>query len=146
MKHYRTTSHSKYDLKAHIVFLPKYRKRVLYGQIGTKIRDLIRQICTEMDIEIISGKVSADHVHLFLSYPPHLAISQIAQKIKGKSSYKILSVFPELRKIFWGRHFWARGYLAVSSGNITDEIVQQYIEEQEGQDIKQGDIIVQNDL
>lgn len=140
MQNYRTTSHSKYDLKVHLVFIPKYRKRILTGHIGTKIRDLIRQICTEIDVEIISGKVAPDHVHIFVSYPPHLSISQLMQKIKGKSSYKILGSFPDLRKIFWGRHFWARGYLAVSSGNITDEMVQEYIESQEGLQIRHGEI------
>lgn len=96
MKHYRTTSHSKYDLKAHVVFAPKYRKRILTGQIGLKIRDLIRQVCTEIDVEIITGKMAPDHVRLFLSYPPNLSVSEMMQKIKGKSSYKILSSFPFL--------------------------------------------------
>ena len=142
MRHYRTTAHSKYDLKVHLIFIPKYRKRVLYGQIGTGVRDLIRQICTEIDVEIISGKVAPDHVHLFVSYPPHLSVSTLMQKVKGKSSYKLMSLFTELRKIFWGRHFWARGYCAVSSGNITDEMIQTYIETQEGENIHHGDITV----
>ncbi len=139
MKYYRTTAHSKYDLKVHVVFIPKYRKRVLTGQIGIKARDLIRQICTEIDVQIISGKVAPDHVHLFVSFPPHLSISNMMQKIKGKSSYKIFGAFPDIRKAFWGRHFWARGYLAVSSGNITDEMIQQYIESQEGEALHHGD-------
>ena len=140
MKYYRTSSHAKYDLKIHFVFLPKYRKRILIGQIGIKVRDLIRQICTEIDVEIISGKVAPDHVHIFVSYPVYLSASEMMQKIKGKSSYKILAAFPGLRKIFWGRHFWARGYLAVSSGSITDEMVQQYIEAQAGLEIRHGEI------
>src|SRR3989338_4956888 len=142
MQHYRTTSHSKYDLKVHLVFIPKYRKRVLTGQIGTKVRDLIRQICTENDIEIVSGKVAPNHVHIFVSYPPYLSVSEMMQKIKGKSSYKILASFPDLKNVFWGRHFWARGYLAVSSGHITDEMIQQYIESQEGMEIRHGEIQV----
>lgn len=145
MKHYRTTAHSKYDLKVHIVFIPKYRKRVLYGQVGTTVRNLIRQICTEMDIEIISGKIAPDHVHLFISYPPHRSISDIMQKVKGKSSYKLFSLYPAIKKQFWGRHFWARGYCAVSSGNITDEMIQQYIESQQGEEIKQGDINLESE-
>jgi putative transposase len=142
MKHYRTTPHSKYDLKVHVVFTPKYRKRVLIGIIGLKVRDLIRQICTELDVEIISGKVAPDHVHLFVSYPPYLSVSDLVQKIKGKSSYKVLASFPDLRKVFWGRHFWSRGYLAVSSGNITDEMIQDYIEQQAGENIQQGDLTI----
>lgn len=101
---------------------------------------MIRQICTELDVEIISGKVAPDHVHLFLSYPVHISGSEIMQKVKGKSSYKILGSFPDLRKIFWGKHFWARGFLAVSSGNITDEMIQQYIENQDGLVVTHGEI------
>ena len=140
MRRYRTSAHSKHDVKVHIIFLPKYRKKILTGYLGEKIRDLIRQICSEIEVEIISGKLTIDHVHLFLSYPPYLSISDMVQKIKGKSSYKIMSMFPEVRKTFWGRHFWARGYLAVSSGNITDAMIKEYIEEQEGEDITQGKI------
>jgi len=142
MKYYRTTPHSKYDLKVHIVFIPKYRKPVLHGQIGLKARDLIRQICTGLDVEIISGKISSEHVHLFVSYPPYLPVSKLVQKIKGKSAFKLFSSFPDLRKVFWGKHFWARGYLAVSSGNITDEMIKEYIEQQAGEDIHQGDIML----
>ena len=138
MRFYRTGSHTKYDLKVHLVFVPKYRKKVLTGMVGLKIRDMIREICTREDIEIISGKVAPDHVHLFLSYPPSSSISSIAQSIKGKSSYKVLAEFSHLRKVFWGRHFWARGYLAVSSGNITDEMIKQYIDEQEGEEVHHG--------
>jgi len=89
----------------------------------------------EHDIDIISGKVSNDHVHIFVSYRPNQDISQIVKWLKGKSSRILLAEFPHLKKQFWGRHFWARGYFAVSSGNITDEMIQQYIDEQEGESI-----------
>ncbi len=140
MRQYKTSSHTKYDIKCHIVFIPKYRKRVLIGEVGEGVRDLIRRICTEEDVEILSGKVAPDHVHLHVSYPTHLSVSKMMQRIKGKSSYKLLSKYSHLREIYWGRHFWARGYLAVSTGSITDEMVQRYIEEQEGQEIRHGDI------
>ena len=140
MKYYRTTSHSKYDMKVHLVFVPKYRNPFLYGQIGESVRDIIKQICTELEVEIINGKIAKDHIHMFVSYPPHLSISKMMQKIKGKSSYKLLQLYPQLKRVFWGRHVWARGYCAVSTGNITDEIIQKYIEEQEGEDLKHGEI------
>lgn len=143
MQYYRTTAHSKYDLKVHLVFIPKYRKKILTGVVATTVRDLIRQICREIDVEIVSGKVAADHVHLFVSYPPHMAVSKMVQKIKGKSSYKMFSVMPNLKKIFWGKHFWSRGYLAVSTGAITDEMIKEYIEQQEGESID-GDITVES--
>jgi putative transposase len=131
-------------LKVHLVFIPKYRKKILTGVVATTVRDLIRQICREIDVEIVSGKVAADHVHLFVSYPPQVSVSDIMKKIKGKSSYKMFSIMPNLRKIFWGRHFWSRGYLAVSTGNITDEMIQEYIKNQEGESID-GDITVEGD-
>ena len=135
MRKYRLGAHTKTDLKVHVVWLPKYRKPVLTGEVAVRVRDLIRQIAAEHEIEIISGKVARDHVHVFLTYRPNQDVSQIMQWLKGISSRVLLQEFPHLRKRFWGRHFWARGYLAVSSGNITDEMVIEYIEEQEGEQI-----------
>ena len=119
----------------HLVWIPKYRKPVLTGEVAIRVRDLIRQIAAEHELEIVSGKVARDHVHVFVSYRPHQQVSQIMQWLKGISSRVLLQEFPHLKKKFWGRHFWARGYLAVSSGTITDEMIQEYIEEQEGEQI-----------
>jgi putative transposase len=104
-----------------LVWIPKYRKAVLVGEVAVRVRDLIRQIAMEHELEIISGKVSRDHVHVFVSYRPTQKFSQIMQWLKGTSSRVLLQEFPHLRRKFWGRHFCARGYLAVSSGTITDE-------------------------
>jgi putative transposase len=130
VRKYRLGAHTKSDLKVHLVWLPKYRKPVLTGEVAVRVRDLIRQIAAEHELEIISGKVARDHVHVFVGYRPNQDVSQIMQWLKGISSRVLLQEFPHLRKRFWGRHFWARGYLAVSSGNITDEMVKEYIEEQ----------------
>ncbi len=108
---------------------------MLTGEVAIRVRDVIRQITMEHELEIISGKVARDHVHVFLSYRPHQDISQIMQWVKGISSRVLLQEFPVLRRKFWGRHFWARGYLAISSGTITDEMVKEYIDEQEGEQI-----------
>ena len=94
-----------------------------------------RCIAAEHELEIISGKVARDHVHVFLSYRPTQRVSQIMQWLKGTSSRMLLQEYAHLRKKFWGRHLWARGYLAVSSGTITDEMIKQYIDEQEGEQI-----------
>ena len=118
-----------------MVWIPKYRKSVLTGDVALRVRDLIRQIAAEHELEIISGKVARDHVHVFLSYRPTQKVSQIMQWLKGISSRVLLQEFPHLRKKFWGRHFWARGYLAVSSGTITDEMIQEYLDAQEGEQI-----------
>jgi putative transposase len=135
MRRYRFGAHTKTDLKVHLVWIPKYRKKVLSDEVAIRARDILRQIALEHELEIISGKVASDHVHLFLTYRPTQNISKIVQWLKGISSRILLSEFAHLRKHFLGRHLWARGYLAISSGNITDEMIQQYIDEQEGEPV-----------
>jgi putative transposase len=135
MRRYRFGSHTKTDLKVHLVWIPKYRKKVLHGEVAIRTRDILRQIALEHELEIITGKVTSDHVHMFITYRPTQNISKIVQWLKGISSRMLLSEFAHLRKQFWGRHLWARGYLAVSSGNITDEMIQQYIDDQEGEPV-----------
>ncbi len=133
MRRYQIGSHTKTDLKVHIVWVPKYRKGVLTGQVAVRTRDVLRQIAMERELGIISGKVSKDHIHMFISYGATHNLSKIVQWLKGISSRILLSEFAHLRKAFWGRHLWARGYLAISSGTITDEMIKQYIDEQEGE-------------
>jgi putative transposase len=95
--------------------------------VAIRLRELIREICKSLDIEIIKGQVSKDHVHLFVSVPPQLSISKVMGRIKGKTSRKMLSEYRRLAKEFWSRHLWARGYFAASFGNVTDEVIMQYI-------------------
>jgi putative transposase len=115
--------------------VPKYRKRVLRGPVAMRTRDLIRQIAMEHDLHILSGKVAKDHVHVFISYRPMQTVSDRVKWLKGTSSRVLLQEFPPLRKQFWGQHFWARGYCAISSGTITDEMIDDYINEQEGEPV-----------
>jgi putative transposase len=133
MQSYRKTSHSLYDLKVHFVWTVKYRKPILWGGVAERTRELIREVCRSLDVEIISGHVARDHVHLFVSLPPHVSASRFMQAVKGKSAHHLLSEFKPLGKAFWGRHLWARGYFAASSGNVTDEVIKQYIEQQGGE-------------
>ena len=133
---YRHGSHTVFEIHLHLVWVTKYRKPVLGGQVGIRVRELIRQVCRDSDVEILKGHVSKDHVHLFVSIPPQLAISRFVQRVKGKSSYKLLQEFAHLRKVFWGRHVWARGYFCCSSGNVTDEVITDYIEHQRHEDDK----------
>ena len=135
MRRYKLGAHTKTDLKVHLIWIPKYRKRVLTGQVAIRARDILRQIALEHELDVISGKIASDHVHMFIGYRPTHNISKIMQWLKDISSRILLSEFAHLRKQFWGRHLWARGYLAVSSGNVTDEMIQQYIEDQEGEPI-----------
>lgn len=127
---YRKTAHSVYDIKYHLVWITKYRKPVLHGEVAKRLRKLVRQTCTAMDVYIISGHVAVDHVHLLVSVPPSIAVSELMKRVKGRSSRRLLEEFGELSRQFWGRHLWARGYFAASSGNVTDEVIREYIEAQ----------------
>ncbi len=128
---YRTGSHSRYELKIHLVWITKYRKRILKGDISLRLRELIREICKANDVVIVKGHISSDHVHLLLSYPPTISVSKLVQYLKGKSSRKLLGEYSMLRKAFWGQHLWARGYFGASVGTVTDEVIKEYIDKQD---------------
>jgi len=130
MKYYRQKSHTIYDNKYHLAWIVKYRKNILVGDIGYRLRDIVRQICEEFQVEIIRGSIKPDHIHLFVSIPPNLSVSKLVQYLKGKTSRKLQQEFPSLRKDFWGRHLWGIGYFSVTTGNVTEEMIKQYLEEQ----------------
>ena len=128
MSEYRHGSHSIFRLHVHIVWCTKYRKKVLKGEIGHSLRDQCKKVCSELNVEILSGVVSADHVHLLLSIPPKVAVSKLVQRLKGHSSHQMQRKFKTLKKQYWGQRMWARGYFACTTGNVTDEMVKAYIE------------------
>ena len=128
MAFYRTNSHSISNLTAHIVWVTKYRHHVLKGDIQERCRDLIIQICNSENVHILKGVVSKDHVHVHVEYPPSLSVSILVKKMKGRSSRLLQIEYPALKKQYWGRHFWGIGYGVWSTGNITDEMVQEYLE------------------
>ena len=131
MENYRKSSHCTYDIKYHIVWITKYRKPVIVGEIAHRTRELIRMVCAANEVEIMAGHVGKDHIHLLVSVPPHLSASKLVQYIKGNTSRKLQMEYKELNKQFWGQHLWARGYFAASSGNVTDEVIAQYIKDQD---------------
>lgn len=131
MSTYRKGSHSLFDLKLHVVWITKYRKPVLSGEAGQRLRDIIRRICEELEVEILAGNVRLDHVHLLVSIPPKLSVSKLMQRLKGVSARRLLQSNKKLQKEFWGKHLWARGYFAVSSGNVTDDVIAEYIKNQD---------------
>ena len=131
MTNYRKSSHSVYDIKYRLVWITKYRKRVLSGEVGVRTRETLRQTCASLDVEIVKGHISQDHVHMLVSAPPHLSVSKLVQSLKGRSSRRLMMDFRTLKSKFWGRHLWARGYFVCTTGNVTDEIVKEYIENQE---------------
>ena len=123
---YRKGSHSTYDLKYHIIWCTKYRYRVLTGEVANRVRVLIREICAANYIDIVSGSMSPDHIHLLVSIPPNISLSKVMQYVKGKSSRKIMMEFEQLRKRYWGQHIWGRGYFAVTVGNLNEQQVQEH--------------------
>lgn len=132
---YRKSSHSIFSLQVHISWITKYRYKVLTGPIGYRAKELIRRICTEENVEIISGSVAPDHVHLLVSIDPSTSISTLVKYLKGKTSRKLQMEYPDLKKRYWGQHLWARGYFAVSVGNVSAEMIKEYIEHHfEGED------------
>jgi putative transposase len=123
MTEQRSNGHTVSRRSVHIVWCTKYRYSVLIGDIQIRCRTLLIQICEAEDVRILKGVVSRDHVHLHLEYRPSSCVSDLAKKLKGRSSRKLQQEFPELKKRYWGRHFWAIGYGCWSTGNITDEMV-----------------------
>ncbi len=124
----RKSSHTRYDLKYHLVWVTKYRFPVLRDtRLATRLRDLIRLIASQNEVHILAGTIAKDHVHLFVSAPPNLAPSKLVQYFKGVTSRKLQQEFSDLRKRYWGQHLWARGFFVVSAGNVTQDVIQQYI-------------------
>jgi len=139
-RHYRKSSHSVFRLEIHLVWITKYRYKVLRGDVAIRARDMLRRICTEENAEILSGVVSKDHIHLLVSIDPSTSVAKLVQYLKGKSSRKLQQAFPHLKKRYWGQHLWARGYFAVSTGNVSSKMIEEYIahhfeEEEEGKDL-----------
>ncbi len=125
---YDKGKHCTFHHRYHLVWITKYRYRVLTGEIRLRVREIIRQVCTENRVEIISGVLSSDHIHMFVSIPPNVSVSDLMRKVKERSSHKVQREFPQLKKRYWGRHFWARGYFSTTSGVISQDIVLQYLE------------------
>ena len=135
----RRGSHTKTRLTAHIVWVTKYRYKVLKGDLQKRVRELIKQDCNTLEIEILKGVVSKDHIHLHIEYSPKLSLSIILKQLKGRSSRLLQKEFPALKKRYWGKHLWATGYGAWSTGNITDEMVQEYLEHHRKESDKSND-------
>ena len=125
---YNTGKHCVYYHRYHLVWSTKYRYKVLQGDIRLRVRDILRQVCAQNGVEIIKGALSSDHVHMFVSIPPKLAVSDLMRLMKGRSSFLVQRQFPQLKKRYWGKRFWGRGYFSTTNGAITQDIVLQYLE------------------
>ena len=115
-------SHTRWKCQYHIVFIPKYRKKQLYGRLKEDVREIISTLCKYKDVEIVEGAVCPDHVHICVSIPPKLSISSFMGYLKGKSTLMIYDRHPELQSK-WSKAFWARGYYVATVGNITETAI-----------------------
>ena len=126
----RRGSHKQYDIKYHVVWITKYRYKILHVKIAYRLIELIRQVCEARNIKIIKGSISKEHVHMLVSCPPNISVSQMMQYLKGRSSKKLQEEFPELKRKYWGQHIWATGYFCRTVGTVTNEMIKEYIENQ----------------
>ena len=134
-------AHTKWMCKYHIVFTPKYRRKIIYNQYKESIRDIIRQLCRYKGIEIIEGEIMIDHIHLLVSIPPKYSVSSVMGYIKGKSALMIFDKHSNLKYKFGNRHFWAEGYY-VSTVGLNENTIKKYIREQESRDIMKDKLSV----
>jgi putative transposase len=126
-------SHTRWDCKYHVVFIPKYRRKMLYGELRRQLGVVFRDLARRKECEILEGHLMPDHVHMLLKVPPKYSVSQVVGFIKGKSAIHIARVYAGKKQNFTGQHFWARGYF-VSTVGKDEEVVREYIKNQESED------------
>ena len=135
MSRFKKLAHAVWECKYHVVWCPKYRFRILSGEVGRSIREIIRQLCEWKQVEILEGNVQKDHIHLVLSVPPKYSIAETIGFIKGKSAIKVFGRHLELKRRYWGRHFWAKGY-CVSTVGLDEVQIRKYVRWQTHMDRK----------
>ncbi len=126
-------SHTAWDCKYHVIFIPKLRRRTLYGELRKHLGDVFRTLAAQKESEIVEGHLMPDHVHMMIAIPPKYAVSQVIGFIKGKSAIHLARVYGERKRNFVGQHFWARGYF-VSTVGRDEAVVREYIKKQEQED------------
>ena len=131
----RSLNHTRWECKYHVVFIPKCRRKALYGGIRQELGEVFRRLAEQRESRVEEGHLMPDHVHMLLSIPPKHAVSQVVGYIKGKSAIHIARVYGERRRNFTGQHFWARGYY-VSTVGRDEELIREYIEHQEQEDVR----------
>lgn len=127
-------SHTRWNCKYHIVFIPKYRRKEIYGKIRIDIGQILRQLCVYKDVEIIETHAMSDHIHMMIRIPPKISVSSFMGYLKGKSSLMIFERHANLKYKYGNRNFWAKGYF-VSTVGLNDEVVKEYIRNQEKEDM-----------
>jgi len=135
MNNYNKLKHTTWECKYHLVWIPKYRKKMIYGQLRKYLGEILKELALQRESKIIEGHLMGDHVHVLISIPPKYSVSQVVGYIKGKSAIHIARTYAGKRHNFVGQSFWARGYF-VSTVGRNEEIVKQYIKKQEEADRK----------
>ena len=133
MDKFESLSHTAWDCKYHVVFIPKCRRRTLYGQLRQHLGEVFRKLAAQKECRVEEGHLMSDHVHMMLSIPPKYAVSQVVGFIKGKSAIHLARVYGERKRNFVGQHFWARGYF-VSTVGRDEAVIREYIKNQEKED------------
>src|SRR5579872_2724184 len=133
MDEYESLSHTKWECKYHVVFIPKRRRKTIYVELRPHLGEVFRKLAGQKESEIEEGHLLADHVHMMIAIPPKYAVSQVIGYIKGKSAIHLARVYGERKRNFVGQHFWARGFY-VSTVGRDEEAVRKYIREQEEED------------
>ena len=125
----KSTSHAVYEAKYHLVWCPKYRKKVLVGEVRERVKQLFHIIAEQFDFEMDRCEVAEDHIHILLSFPPRYSIAKVVGIIKGISSSKVFEEYPKLKEKLWGGHLWEQGYFVRTVGEqVTDGVIRRYIE------------------
>ena len=133
MNDYQSLSHTKWECKYHVVFIPKYRRKVIYGELRRYLGEIFRELARHKESRIDEGHLQPDHVHILLSIPPKYAVAQVVGYLKGKSAIHIARTYGGRERNFVGEQFWARGYF-VSTVGRNEEEVRHYIQQQEAED------------
>ena len=141
----KSTAHSKYRCQYHIVFAPKYRRQVIYGQIKKDVGEIIRKLCEQKGVEIIEAEACKDHIHLLVSIPPHLSVSQFMGYLKGKSSLMIFDRHANLKYRYGERKFWCRGYYVDTVGR-NKRVISEYIKNQLEEDYANDQMTIKEDI
>ena len=135
MDEFESLSHTRWDCKYHIVFIPKCRRKLLYGNLRQHLGEIFRKLASQKESRIEEGHLMPDHVHMMISIPPKYSVSQVVGYIKGKSAIHLARVYAERRRNYVGQHFWARGYF-VSTVGRDEEVIREYIRNQEVEDAR----------
>ena len=138
MKDWQSQAHVKWECKYHVVILPKYRGKVLYGRVRRHVGRILRELCRYQGIELVEGKAMVDHIHMLLSVPPKYSIAMTIGYLKGKSAIRIHREVLKTQGTLFGRSFWARGY-CVSTVGLDEAKIRQYIKDQEKRQKEQGE-------